>query len=204
MKLSLFGRVCAVVAAGLLASQAMAATVVFSDNFDAENGGVGALNYTGFAQWTVSDGTVDLIGNGYFDFLPGNGLYIDMDGSTNNAGKMTSIDIALAPGLYELSFDLAGNHRNNALEQVIVEVNMGGLLSETFSLAQNDPFTTFTRQFSVAAPTIVNLSFEGVGGDNIGMLLDNVAVTLVPLPAAAWVGLAMIGGIAVRRKLRRA
>jgi hypothetical protein len=192
------------VAAGLLASQAMAATVVFSDTFDGENGGVGVLNYAGFAQWTVSDGTVDLIGNGYFDFLPGNGLFIDMDGSTGNAGKMTSGDILLAPGLYELSFDLAGNHRNNALEQVIVEVNLGGLLSESFSLAKNDPFTTFTRQFSVAGPTVVNLSFEGVGGDNIGMLLDNVAVTVVPLPAAAWAGLAMIGGIAVRRKLRRA
>lgn len=204
MKPRLFGRVCAVVVAGLLATQAMAATVVFSDDFNAANGGVGVLNYNGFAQWTVSGGTVDLIGNGYFDFLPGNGLYVDMDGSTGNAGKMTSVNIALASGLYELSFDLAGNHRNGAQETVIVEVNLGSLLSENFSLAMNDPFTTFTRQFSVAVPTIVNLSFEGVGGDNIGMLLDNVAVTVVPLPAAAWAGLSLIGGIAVRRRIRQA
>ena len=67
---------------------AASATPIFEDNFDSENGGNGVTNYTGFINWTVTDGTVDLIGNGYFDFFPGNGLYVDMDGSTNNAGKM--------------------------------------------------------------------------------------------------------------------
>ncbi len=37
-------------AAALFASAAqLQALTVFSDNFNAENGGVGALNYTGFA-----------------------------------------------------------------------------------------------------------------------------------------------------------
>lgn len=194
----------AVLAAGLLVSQASAATVVFEDDFNAEHGGTGVLNYAAFAQWTVSGGTVDLIGNGFHDFQPGNGLYVDMDGSTNNAGKMTSIDLNLAAGTYILSFDLAGNHRNTAVESVSVQVNLGSLLNESFTLAMNDPFTTFTRQFTVAAPTTVQLSFEGAGGDNIGMLLDNVEVATVPLPAAAWVGLGLMGGIATVRKLRRA
>ena len=53
------------------------AGVIFSDNFNAENGGTGVLNYNSFNNWTVTDGTVDLIGNGFFDFYPGNGLYVD-------------------------------------------------------------------------------------------------------------------------------
>ena len=49
-----------------------------------------ALNYTGFANWTVYSGTVDLIGNGSYDFLPGDGLYVDLDGSTSDAGVLTT------------------------------------------------------------------------------------------------------------------
>ncbi len=48
------------------------------------------LNYAGFANWDVLDGFVDLIGNGFFDLLPGNGLYVDLDGSTGDAGKLIS------------------------------------------------------------------------------------------------------------------
>ena len=54
----------------LFASQAIGAGVLLQDNFDAENGGTGILNYGTvngvFANWTVSDGHVDLIGNGFF------------------------------------------------------------------------------------------------------------------------------------------
>lgn len=42
----------------------------------------GELNYTGFANWDVIQNTVDLCGNGFFDLLPGNGLYVDMNGTT--------------------------------------------------------------------------------------------------------------------------
>jgi hypothetical protein len=157
------------------------AVVIFDDNFNAENGGVGVLNYNSFAKWSVSDGTVDLIGNGFYDFLPGNGLYVDMDGSTSNAGIMTSA-LTLAPGEYTLQFDLAGNHRNGATETVIVDVTFGSLLEKTYSLSQNSPFTTFTETFTVSTATSATLSFTGVGGDNIGMLLDNVKLSSVSVP----------------------
>jgi len=131
------------------------------------------LNYAGFANWTVSNGTVDLIGNGYFDFQPGNGLYVDMDGSTGNAGKM-SHSFNLAPGQYTLSYQLAGNHRNWSEEWVDVLVGLGPLVNASHSLSRSTPFTTFFNQFSVGTQTAATLSFEGRGGDNIGMLLDNV------------------------------
>ncbi|MDH3277041.1 MAG: hypothetical protein OEL77_03105 [Nitrosopumilus sp.] len=154
---------------------AYAETVLLDDDFDLENGGIGILNYNGFTNWSVSDGTVDLIGNGFFDFLPGNGLYVDLDGSTNNSGIMTSDILELEACEYELQFDLAGNHRNSNTESV--DVSVGALFSEQFSLNQNDPFTTYTRQISVDSNTSESIVFSGAGGDNIGLLLDNVKFT---------------------------
>lgn len=190
----------AVLALGVLSP---AAVTVFSDNFDSEHGGVGILNYTGFANWTVSDGTVDLIGNGYFDFLPGNGLYVDMDGSTGNAGLMLSKTFSLQAGTYELSYELAGNHRNTAQEAVNVKVNVG-IYSDTHSLSQNAPFTSFTKQFTLAAAQDITISFEGVGKDNMGMLLDDVKLVAVPAPGAILLGAmgtSLVGWLRRRRSL---
>jgi len=182
------------------------AYVLFEDNFNSENSGQGLLNYNGFANWAVSDGTVDLIGNGYFDFQPGYGLYVDMDGSTGNAGKITSIGISLAAGSYVLSFDLAGNHRNSAGEEVTVQVALGSLFSNSYSLSQNIPFTTYSEAFTVGSGQTASISFEGTGGDNIGMLLDNVKLETASVPepgtllllCAGMVGLAGYG----RRKFK--
>jgi hypothetical protein len=151
----------------------------------------------------VSGGTVDLIGNGYFDFLPGNGLYVDMDGSTVNAGMMTSDSFTFIEGaLYTLTFDLAGNHRNGATESVIVLVSLGGLVSQTISLSQAAPFQTYTISF-IGDGSTGALSFEGVGGDNIGMLLDNVQLT-VPDGGATLtlLGCALVGLGVLRRRFR--
>jgi hypothetical protein len=66
--------------------------VLLADDFNAENDGFYKLNYTGFAHWEVTEGTVDLIGTSPFDdFLPREyGLHVDLDGSTNNAGRLQS------------------------------------------------------------------------------------------------------------------
>ncbi len=153
--------------------------VLLDDNFDGENSGVAAGNYVDFSNWDVSDGTVDLIGNGVHDLIPGNGLYVDIDGSTFDAGKMTTkTSFTLVPGFtYELQFDLAGNQRNSSVEEINVQVGMGVVFSEAFSLNQSDPFTTFTRQLEVTMETTTVISFEGLGGDNIGILLDNIKLT---------------------------
>lgn len=177
------------------------AATIFSDNFDGENGGVGVLNYAGFTQWTVTGGTVDLIGIGFHDFQPGNGLYVDMDGSTSNAGIMTRT-FSLDTGNYSLSYSLAGSQRGGGDS---VKVMLGNFVNVTHTLAGNAPFTVFTQTFSVAAALSADLSFEGIGGDNVGLLLDNVVLskTAVPLPATLLLlgsGIAGLVGSRIRRK----
>jgi hypothetical protein len=197
---------CAIALALLLVGQANA-SIVFSDNFNGYHGGVGVTNYTDFGgTWSVSVGSVDLIGNGYFDFLPGNGLYIDMDGSTNKPGTMVSRTISLNPGDYVLSYQLAGSHRRPDSVNLVTAVVNTSYTSRTESLASNSPFTTFSDRFTVTGSDAVNvtISFAAGGvGDNMGMLLDNVKLEAVPEPAtiAIWSILGVVGiAVGCRRK----
>jgi len=172
---------------------------IFSDDFNSEGTG---LNYNSFANWDVSDGTVDVIGTGtsWAWFAATHDLYVDMDGSSGDAGKMTTkTSFSLAPGTYTLSFDLAGNQRGYPDDTVIVQVDMGGLFSNSYSLSSSDTFRTITETFTVGSATSAALSFEGVGSDNVGMLLDNVHLT--PVPGAVLLG--MLGLSVVGVKLRK-
>jgi hypothetical protein len=124
------------------------AGLIFFDDFDSYTYG---LNWPGEGNWTVSlpvDGTVDMIGaGGYWDLIPGNGLYLDMDGSTGNAGKITSIPLSLAPGEYVLDFDFAGNQRGGGFDEMIVQVGGGSLLDFILGASDGIPLTTFTSAF---------------------------------------------------------
>jgi hypothetical protein len=172
----LLSALCGVLVFGLVGQSH--ATVIFSDNFNTENGGIGQLNYNSFANWSVSNGTVDLIGSpGFFDFFPGNGLYVDLDGTSFQAGTFTSIGIPVTPGNYIFSFLLAGSQRGD-INTVQVNVS-GGLASSSYTLSSNVPLTLETMSFTVLAPTTINLSFHNEGGDNIGLILDNVNLNRV-------------------------
>jgi len=158
-------------------AQSASAGVIFFDDFNAENGGVSAPDWNNFAKWKVTSGGVDIIGNGIWDLQPGNGLYVDLDGSQGAAGTMiTKNSLNLAAGDYELSFRLAGHLRPNYGlndEPVFVEVG-NGVISHTFTLPYSANFQTFSLPFSLATAQAVNLKFQGFGGDNVGPLLDDV------------------------------
>ena len=189
------------------------ATVIFSDNFDSENGGHGALNYNSFANWTVSYGTVDLIGNGFYDVMKGkgSGLYVDLDGSTHNAGIMTHM-AWLGAGNYTLSFDLAGNQRNDSPENTTVNIAVlvgdGTGAHQTISLAKDAGFTRYSLNFSLTDLLPFNgvmFSFGDASNDNIGMLLDNVSLETASVPEPATLGLLGVGllGMGILRRRQR-
>ena len=190
--------------AGLTCAGATHAVTVFTDNFDAD--GLGLNNVP--VGWSVSGGTVDIIGNSgsssLFDLLPGHGAYIDLDGSTGASGLL-SIGLSLVAGVeYTATFDLAGSQRGSA-ETGTVSFGSAGV---SYALGSGDPFAPLSLSFTPSTIGTFTLSFQNAGGDNLGALLDNVAVnsggTPTPIPepqtyALMLAGLALVAGTARRR-----
>ena len=179
----------------LLGSElAKAQTVLFDDDFQADVPFVGSSPYgipqPDFINWSVieGEGTVDLLSNVAFNFLcadaldildPSDMQCVDLDGTTNNAGIMeTKETFNLLPGTVQLMFDLAGSQRDLFVEPNTVTVSLstvgGSVFSEDFSKVYSDPFETITRDIDFTEATAATLIFDHAGGDNVGLLLDNV------------------------------
>ena len=124
------------------------------------------------------------------------------DGSTGNAAVMQTLASfnLLAGSTYTLSFDLGGSARWDGDNSVTVSL---GDYSETFTLASNAPLTSYSRQISVTSNLTSSLMFDHAGNDNMGLILDNVALSApVPEPetwAMLLAGLALLG-VNARRK----
>ena len=185
---------------------ARASTLLF-DNFDAENGGVGQLNYGGFTNFTVtnsgSGGAVDLIGNGFFDFYPGNGLYVDICGSASTCGVFTTNQV-FAAGNYTVTLNLAGNARSSTSDTTTVSF---GTNSTNYLLTQFQQQTEVWN-VSLSAPGQLSIGDAGSIAPNIGNILLSVEVaSAVPEPST-WammiLGFAGIGFMAYRRKSKPA
>ncbi|MBL1211574.1 beta strand repeat-containing protein, partial [Geminocystis sp. GBBB08] len=148
---------------------------LLTDNFNTENGGSATSNYNNFVNWSVTDGAVDLFGPGFGDFLPGNGLYLDLDGSISNGGRLESKQtFSFSAGdVITLQFSLAGSQQGNTNSAT---VSLGSLFTETFTRSSDAPFATITRTINVTANSTGKLIFDQAGGDNEGLLLDNVSI----------------------------
>ena len=147
--------------------------VLISDNFDSENQGTGELEYSSFMNWIPKEGTVDLIGNGFYDVPGGKGLYVDLDGGNLDAGILESKEeFTLSPGNYVLEFDISGSLFLSDTNDV--KVQLGNAFSETFTKKGDSPFERIVRTIAMSQPTTAKLSFDHSGGDNVGIKLDNV------------------------------
>jgi hypothetical protein len=151
--------------------------------------------------WTVTGGgTVDTIGPGLYDVFPGNGHYIDLDGSNGATGLFSKALTATAGMTYTATFQLAGNHRGYADDTVAVNF---GSASGSYTLSSADAFGTYSLSFTAASSGPFSLSFKNSGADYVGVLLDNVSVAAVPEPATYGMllaGLGLVGAAARRRR----
>lgn len=151
-----------------------AQTIVFQDTFDSELLGTTTV----LSNWTVTAGNVDVIGPGFADLYPGNGNYLDMDGTCGSA-TIQSPSLNLSPGTYQLSFEIGNNPGtippgggNNGLK-----VSLGTV----FNLFVPAPatLTPISAQFVVATPTVASLVFQETGPTDCGgSVLDDVTLVI--------------------------
>jgi hypothetical protein len=156
------------------ADRAVQREAIFADDFDSYPLALNSASFGG--NWHVTDGTVDVIGDGSFDFYPGHGRYVDLDGSTRAAGWFVSRPLELSAGEYELRFSLGGSRRGDTN---VVDVSFGAAYQESFTLPSHAPLAPVVRSVTLETPGVARLSFHNRGGDNVGAILDDVSVTAI-------------------------
>jgi hypothetical protein len=181
-----------------------AASQVFSDDFDSYIPDQFDWSPPVSSGWTVTDGTVDLNGaGGNYDFLPGNGSYVDLDGSSFVSGVFSNHVNLVEGTTYLLSFDLAGSHRGTRADTVHVTF---GSATASYMLGTADAFSTYSLSFKPGSSGNYSFSYLDVSGDNRGLFLDNVSVSAIPEPMTSSMllgGLGLLGFLGHRRERRK-
>jgi hypothetical protein len=192
----------------LLAPAALSANTLFFDDFESNTAGA---NLTPIG-WVTTAGAVDITGPGYFpDVCYNIDNCVDLDGSIGAAGTMrTAQSFALTAGTtYTLSFDYSKNYFQ---EQIANTMTFGvGGFSDTLTVPAGPRapgFAELTFSFT-GDDTSGSIFFAHQGGDNGGIIIDNVRLTgapvsAVPLPAGLPLlaaGMLAMAGLRRRRKL---
>lgn len=158
----------------LLAATPACAGILFSDDFEQEPI---ANPTTSLTKWTVTKGSVDVGSFSAFGFNcageGGSGVCVDLDGSTQSAADMVSTPINLQPGTYSLTYRLSGNQRSGK-DTVFVYFNDVQL--RRVALKSTAPFKLYTDTIVVDANTTGSIRFKHLGGDDIGIILDDVTL----------------------------
>jgi hypothetical protein len=200
-----FSSLAAVLSVALVATLASAkdsrAAVLFFDDFNSESQ---SLNHSTFANWSVSAGFVDVIGTASFDFYPGNGNYVDLNGSNGVNGTLTS-NTVFGAGTYTLTFLLGGSQGGAGgvdLPNPKTTLVTLGNFSQEITLAPDAGLTSQSFTFTTTGGNLIFTSLSG-GNADVGNILDNVQVaSAIPEPstwAMMLIGFGGIGLLAYRR-----
>ena len=170
-----------------------ARAATFTDNFNEyaqQLGNTDGLPSLLDTTWKQTATSIDVIGTGSFDFYPGNGNYIDLNG-TPGPGALQTV-LSFGPGSYSLSFDLGGNANGDGEKTTIISL---GTWSTSITLPSSHPLTLNTFNFSTTTSGQLAFAMQVPvqGNLNIGNILDNVTLTATPLPST-W--LMLIAGFA--------
>ncbi|QKS30544.1 MAG: hypothetical protein FAZ92_02380 [Accumulibacter sp.] len=174
----------------------------FSDDFQSSTEGGNTVP----SGWTVSAGTVEVLGQSFFGGLCNGSVSekcVDLDGSSGNAGILSRVFSLTAGNTYTLSFDLAGNRRGAGTETGTVSFGTSVL---NFSVPQTQTaYLSLSLLFSPGSDGAYTLSFANDGGDNMGAILDNVVITVdsngVPVPGTlGLLAAGMLAGLAAKRR----
>ncbi len=191
-----------------LSLAAPAAASGLTDNFDAESPGSTILNYNGFANFDVGNGTVDLLfdPNGFGLACAGSsGSCVDLDGSTSDGGQLTTKAFYSfnAGDKVTLSFDLSGNMRQGGDDGFsagftfqnpidVLAYTLGGgygaagpfdffntpSIATSTTIGQAKPFTTYSLSFTAGQAGALKAFIGTSSNDNVGPILDNFALTI--------------------------
>lgn len=169
--------------AALLIAGLCPAATIFQDGFESNNV---ASNAT-LNGWTNVRPSVDILPNsGSFNCVEGNRC-VDLDGTSGSAGFIeTATNFTFTNGLtYTLSFWLSQNQRGfGGPDQVTACV---GSACSTYNLATSAPGSNTWAQYTIILAgdgSTGKISFNHGGGDNVGILLDDVSLAdnTVPEP----------------------
>jgi choice-of-anchor C domain-containing protein len=172
---------------------------------------------TAITGWTVTGGSIDWIGSYWQPANDGGSKSLDMNGLV--PGTIEQIFSTVSGQSYHVSFDISGNPAGGPDVKTLVSIASPGGSSNTFSFditAQGKnslgdmkwQTKTFDFQATSASTTIsFQSTTSGLSGNDtypqaFGPALDNVVVS-VPLPAAVWTGLPVMGLMAVVAIRRR-
>ena len=131
--------------------------------------------------WTVTP-TLDVVGGGSFGGLfchndTGLGRCLDMDGTSGGSGRIIGHINGIADTTYTVSFWLSGSQRNLGFNSLTDTVNVDADgTTASYTLPWDAPWTMFSLTFTTSNNGAINLRFEGLGSDDVGLLLDDISI----------------------------
>jgi hypothetical protein len=201
------------VVAGSALAQPQPGDIVFRETFDDFALGEDLTSLPN--GWRITSGALNVIGQGGNDPWPGNGRYLDMEGTTGGPATLVRSFEVAAAGVYEVLGQVAGSSRANsaALRFAVPPFPGSDGTSTIVNLQPNRSFIShglrtgvlpFGSTFDLTITTPSSSIFPGIEIDGSG-LLDDVSVRFVSsIPETqTWVLLlAGLGLVAVQRTRR--